>query len=52
MPAMVEELLRVLAAIAALLVPMGFAWLVLWRTARRHPHRPDRPDRPDRHDPR
>jgi hypothetical protein len=47
---MLEAFWRVLAAIAAFLVPMGFAWLVLCRTARRHPHPPDRGDRPGRPD--
>ncbi|MET3498382.1 hypothetical protein [Variovorax boronicumulans] len=33
---MVADLLHVLLALAALFVPLGFAWLVLSRTARRH----------------
>lgn len=33
---MVTDLLHVLLAMAALFVPLGFAWWVLSRTARRH----------------
>ncbi|MGJ7529126.1 hypothetical protein [Variovorax sp. GB1P17] len=36
---MVTDLLLALLAMAALFVPLGFAWFVLSRTARRH-HRP------------
>ncbi|PIF75471.1 hypothetical protein CLU95_2619 [Variovorax sp. 54] len=36
---MVTDLLHVLLAMAALFVPLGFAWWVLSRTARRHPRR-------------
>ena len=41
---MVTDLLHVLLAMAALFVPLGFAWLVLSRTARRHEHRARRKD--------
>ena len=33
---MVTDLLMALLAMAALFVPLGFAWWVLLRTARRH----------------
>ena len=33
---MVTDLFHVLLALAALFVPLGFAWWVLSRTARRH----------------
>ncbi|WP_286185635.1 hypothetical protein [Acidovorax cavernicola] len=36
---MVSDLLHVLLAMAALFVPLGFAWWVLSRTARRHARR-------------
>ena len=36
---MISDLLHVLIAFAVLLIPLGFAWFVLSRTARRHPHR-------------
>ncbi|PBI84366.1 hypothetical protein [Variovorax boronicumulans] len=36
---MVTDLLHVLLAMAALFVPLGFAWWVLSRTARRHERR-------------
>ncbi|MDP9902024.1 hypothetical protein [Variovorax ginsengisoli] len=38
---MSTDLLYALLALAALFIPLGFAWFVLSRTARRHPH-PDR----------
>jgi len=43
---MVTDLLLALLAMAALFVPLGFAWWVLSRTARRHAGR--RKDRPMR----
>jgi uncharacterized membrane protein YbhN (UPF0104 family) len=36
---MIADLLLALLALAALFVPLGFAWWVLSRTARRHAHR-------------
>lgn len=36
---MMTDLLNVLIAFAVLLIPLGFAWFVLSRTARRHAHR-------------
>ena len=47
---MVTDLLHVLLAMAALFVPLGFAWWVLSRTARRHAgrHAGRRKDRPMR----
>jgi hypothetical protein len=32
------EVLYALCALAVLFIPLGFAWFVLSRTARRHPH--------------
>jgi len=43
---MATDLLYALFALAALFIPMGFAWFVLSRTARRHPHRDRRKDAP------
>jgi len=40
------DVLYALCAMAALFVPMGFAWFVLSRTARRHPHRDRRKGAP------
>ena len=36
---MATDWFHALLALAALFVPLGFAWLVLSRTARRHEHR-------------
>lgn len=35
---MATDILYALCALAALFIPLGFAWFVLSRTARRHPH--------------
>ncbi|WP_170209346.1 hypothetical protein [Variovorax guangxiensis] len=43
---MVTDLLHALLALVVLFIPMGFAWFVLSRTARRHPHRDRRKDVP------
>jgi len=32
------DVLHALCALAAFFIPMGFAWFVVSRTARRHPH--------------
>lgn len=45
---MVADLFHVLLALAALFVPLGFAWLVLSRTARRHEAKRRNKDRPMR----
>jgi len=45
---MVDELLQALCALAALFVPLGFAWFVVSRTARRHAHGKRRKDPPMR----
>lgn len=42
------DLLNALCAIAALFVPLAFAWFVLSRTARRHARRRPPRDRPMR----
>jgi hypothetical protein len=42
---MVNDLMHVLLAFAVLLIPMGFAWFVLSRTARRHTHGKRRKER-------
>lgn len=44
---MATDLLLALLAMAALFVPLGFAWFVLSRTARRH-HRGRRKNNPAR----
>ena len=43
---MTTDLLYALFALAALFIPLGFAWFVLSRTARRRPHRDRRKDVP------
>ncbi len=45
---MVTDLLLALLAMGALFVPVGFAWFVLSRTARRHNHRSRGKDGPAR----
>ena len=42
---MVSDLLHALLAMAALLLPLLFAWYALTRTARRHARRKGRPMR-------
>ena len=42
---MVTDLLHILLAMAALFLPLLFAWYALTRTARRHARRKDRPMR-------
>jgi hypothetical protein len=36
---MPDELLYALCALAAIFIPMAFAWFIVSRTARRHAHR-------------
>ena len=45
---MAADLLHALCALAALFIPMGFAWFVLSHTVRRHARRGRRKDRPMR----
>jgi hypothetical protein len=51
---MKSDLVHALCALAAFFIPLGFAWFVVSRTARRHPHshhttaRDPRKDRPMR----
>lgn len=35
---MSEDVLYALCALAALFIPLGFAWFVVSRTTRQHPH--------------
>ena len=44
---MIQDLLYVLLSLAVLFIPLGFAWFVLSRTARRHPHVHPKADRPE-----
>ena len=39
------DLLHLLLALAVLLIPLGFSWFVLSRTARRHAHPPREDER-------
>ena len=45
---MSDDLLHALCAIAAFFIPLGFAWFVVSRTARRHAHRKPPKERPMR----
>ena len=45
---MSDELLHALCALAAFFIPLGFAWFMLSRTARRHARRVGRKGRPMR----
>jgi hypothetical protein len=45
---MSDELLHALCALAAFFIPMGFAWFMVSRTARRHARRERRKERPMR----
>jgi hypothetical protein len=42
---MPDELLHALCALAAFFIPMGFAWFMVSRTARRHARRDGRKER-------
>jgi hypothetical protein len=43
-----DDVIRALCALVALFIPLGFAWWVVSRTARRHQHRGRFKDRPMR----
>ncbi|WP_192871693.1 hypothetical protein [Variovorax sp. JS1663] len=45
---MADEVLHALCALAAFFLPLGFAWLVVWRGTRRHASRRRRGERPMR----
>ena len=45
---MADDVVRALCALAAFFIPLGFAWFMVSRTARRHARRSSRKERPMR----